>query len=216
MKKLLILGELEEDVSHLEKNITLFIEVEVEKYIDFTEALSALQSRKFDYIITDCCLAETGRIDLQLYPLFKAYQPQARILVRTRYASQAGAVAAFKSGAIGEYFSAEARDGQKCAEMLRWDWNKPREKADLNWTAQKLVWEYINDVYYYCGGNMSQTSRVLNIHRRTLQRKIHKYAPAAYTRYRPKGYTGKKLAQYMLKAQLSGVAERWGENDTGR
>ena len=59
----------------------------------------------------------------------------------------------------------------------------PTETADANegrQTASSLArveWEHISRVLADCGGNISKAARVLNIHRRSLQRKLSKYPP---------------------------------------
>jgi len=37
-------------------------------------------------------------------------------------------------------------------------------------------WDYINRILSDCGGNISEAARQLGIHRRSLQRKLRKYA----------------------------------------
>ena len=41
----------------------------------------------------------------------------------------------------------------------------------------RMEWEYIHRVLADCDGNLSQTARLLGIHRRSLQRKLSKYPP---------------------------------------
>ena len=41
----------------------------------------------------------------------------------------------------------------------------------------RVEWEHINRVLADCGGNISAAAKRLNIHRRTLQRKLLKYPP---------------------------------------
>lgn len=42
----------------------------------------------------------------------------------------------------------------------------------------RAEWEHIHRVMHACGGNVSEASRRLGIHRRSLQRKLQKYPPA--------------------------------------
>jgi len=44
-------------------------------------------------------------------------------------------------------------------------------------SVERLEWEHIQRVLNEQQGNISATARVLNMHRRTLQRKLQKYAP---------------------------------------
>ena len=41
----------------------------------------------------------------------------------------------------------------------------------------RAEWEHIHRVLSDCGGNISEAARRLGIHRRSLQRKLQKYAP---------------------------------------
>lgn len=43
----------------------------------------------------------------------------------------------------------------------------------------QVEWEHIQNVLRLCAGNVSETARVLNIPRRSLQRKLRRYAPIA-------------------------------------
>ena len=44
-------------------------------------------------------------------------------------------------------------------------------------SADRVRWEHIQRVYAQCDRNVSETARRLNMHRRTLQRILNKYAP---------------------------------------
>jgi len=46
------------------------------------------------------------------------------------------------------------------------------------WVDPRAEWEHIQRVLADCGGNISEAARRLGIHRRSLQRKLHKYPPA--------------------------------------
>jgi two-component system response regulator RegA len=41
----------------------------------------------------------------------------------------------------------------------------------------RVEWEHIQRVLTDCSGNISQAAKLLGIHRRSLQRKLSKYAP---------------------------------------
>ena len=43
--------------------------------------------------------------------------------------------------------------------------------------ADRIKWEHIQRIYEQCGRNVSETARRLQMHRRTLQRILAKYAP---------------------------------------
>lgn len=104
-------------------------------------------------------------------------QPSCRIIVLTGYASIATAVEAVKRGA-SEYLSKPAsiddivqalEDGGATDE----DIPIPEEPMSV----RRLTWEHINRVLHETGGNVSETARRLGMHRRTLQRMLHKRPP---------------------------------------
>jgi hypothetical protein len=45
-------------------------------------------------------------------------------------------------------------------------------------SADRVRWEHIQRIYELCGRNVSETARLLNMHRRTLQRILAKHAKA--------------------------------------
>lgn len=51
------------------------------------------------------------------------------------------------------------------------------ETLDVN--PERVHWLYLNAAYEATGHNISQTARQLGMHRRTLQRQLHKKAPPA-------------------------------------
>jgi len=42
----------------------------------------------------------------------------------------------------------------------------------------RAEWEHINRVLHDCDGNISLAAKKLDLHRRTLQRKLQKYPPS--------------------------------------
>ena len=54
------------------------------------------------------------------------------------------------------------------------------DPSSIDYKAPSLArveWEHINRVLADCGNNISEAARRLGIHRRSLQRKLQKYAP---------------------------------------
>ena len=114
--------------------------------------------------------------------------PRARLLVLTGYASIATTVQAIKAGAdnylskpanLDSILSALAqcsasnddgveRDDQLAVETLKFD------ESASPLSVERLEWEHIQRVLTEHQGNISSTARALNMHRRTLQRKLAK------------------------------------------
>ena len=44
-------------------------------------------------------------------------------------------------------------------------------------SLERVEWEHIHRVLHDCGGNITRAAQMLGLHRRSLQRKLGKYAP---------------------------------------
>jgi two-component system response regulator RegA len=150
---------------------------------DANGALRSARELAFQAITVDLHLTEDSGLKL-IEPL-RALQPHARMLVLTGFASIATAVAAVKLGA-NDYLSKPANtDSILCAlgfhDPLRPASGQSGQKAlfpDLEQTplsVARLEWEHIQRVLTQCNGNISEAARQLNMHRRTLQRKLSKH-----------------------------------------
>ena len=55
---------------------------------------------------------------------------------------------------------------------------RPLLSQGKTWAAlDRVEWEHIGRVLADCGGNITQTARLLGLDRRTLRRKLGKYPP---------------------------------------
>lgn len=148
------------------------------------QALALAAQTPFAYITLDLHLsaapeagstvpAESG---LQLVAPLRAALPDARILVLTGYASIATAVAAVKHGA-DEYLAKPANVDSILTALMAGVWEDAAEAAmeePVPLSVARLEWEHIQRVLAEHDGNISATARALNMHRRTLQRKLGK------------------------------------------
>ncbi|KAI3592230.1 response regulator transcription factor [Cupriavidus sp. CER94] len=117
--------------------------------------------------------AESG---LHLVAPLRQALPDARILVLTGYASIATAVAAVKQGA-DEYLAKPANVDSILTALMAGVSEEAAEAAleePVPLSVARLEWEHIQRVLTEHGGNISATARALNMHRRTLQRKLGK------------------------------------------
>jgi len=117
--------------------------------------------------------AESG---LHLVAPLRHALPDARILVLTGYASIATAVAAVKHGA-DEYLAKPANVDSILTALMAGVSEEAAEAAleePMPLSVARLEWEHIQRVLTEHGGNISATARALNMHRRTLQRKLGK------------------------------------------
>jgi two-component system response regulator RegA len=133
-------------------------------------ALAAARAAALDAAIVDLRLGEEDGMTL-LQPL-RQTAPAARIVVLTGYGSIATAVKAIKLGA-DDYLAKPVTASAVVDALLRGE----RVPADLPLTAmspRRLEWEHIQRILAENDGNISATARALNMHRRTLQRKLAK------------------------------------------
>jgi two-component system response regulator RegA len=135
------------------------------------EALSALESQHFDRCVLDLNLA--GESGLQLLPELLALQPGLEILVLTGYGSIATAVEAMRRGAIN-YLCKPVTLNQLTAGFRPLD--SPPATREEPPSVEEMEWEHIQRVLNEHDGNVSSTARALNMHRRTLQRKLQKHS----------------------------------------
>jgi len=131
-----------------------------------------------DYILLDMKLhSESG---LGLITPIRKLLPNSRIILLTGYASISTAVDAIKLGA-DDYLS-KPIDSQTLIAAIRNckvvpETNELLETESLS--AEQVEWQHIQQVLKYNNGNVSATARQLSMHRRTLQRKLQKFAPLA-------------------------------------
>jgi two-component system response regulator RegA len=131
------------------------------------QALAAVGQQQFTDITLDLNLGEQS--GLQLIAQLRSFQVQANLLVLTGYASIATTVQAIKLGA--DNYLAKPADSAAVLRALDDDAN-PNDFQPMS--VSRLEWEHIQRVLNEHEGNVSATARALNMHRRTLQRKLAK------------------------------------------
>lgn len=123
----------------------------------------------FDYAVVDLKLAEAS--GLTVVKRLAQMQPEMGIVVLTAYASIATAVEAIKLGAM-QYLMKPLELDELCEVLLRGGANGDVSEAPMS--VRRLEWEHIQRVLNEHDGNISAAARALNMHRRTLQRKLQK------------------------------------------
>ncbi|MGC8119832.1 response regulator transcription factor [Marinobacter sp. VGCF2001] len=135
------------------------------------EALTAGATNQFNRCVLDLNLA--GESGLQLLPELLEQQASLEILVLTGYGSIATAVEAMRRGAVN-YLCKPVTVSQLIHGF------EPLEGAPQLRTeppsVEEMEWEHIQRVLNEHEGNISATARALNMHRRTLQRKLQKHS----------------------------------------
>lgn len=134
------------------------------------QALPLAKSNPPEYAVVD--LKMEGASGLVLIQSLHELDPATRIVVLTGYASIATAVEAVKLGAT-QYLAKPANADEIVAAFG----HSASVELPLNTqpsSVDRLEWEHIQRVLQEQQGNISATARLLNMHRRTLQRKLGK------------------------------------------
>lgn len=143
---------------------------------------------QLDVLLLDLNL--DGSSGLKLLEEILAEKPKLRIIMLTAYASIATTVDAIKRGADNYlckpivandilnlvYCYADSNANPNTAASVTHDNGAPADTVTDNTTlsVNRLEWEHIQRVLMENNGNISATARALNMHRRTLQRKLQK------------------------------------------
>ena len=136
------------------------------------EELQKLDSlERVDYGVVDLRLGEDS--GLNAIKLLLEKNPNIKIVMLTAYASIATTVEAMKLGAIN-YLTKPASVQEIIDKLLQSpsEDNAPIEETTLS--VRRLEWEHLQKVLLEHDGNISAAARALNMHRRTLQRKLQK------------------------------------------
>lgn len=137
------------------------------------QALPLVQDKPPEYAIVD--LKMSGASGLTLVDALHRLNPQTRIVVLTGYASVATAVEAVKLGAT-QYLTKPANADEIVAAFS----HQAKSDTPIDTSAvplDRLEWEHIQRVLREQHNNISSAARILNMHRRTLQRKLHRLPP---------------------------------------
>ncbi|MBW8189868.1 response regulator [Neiella marina] len=133
-------------------------------------ALGMAQQHKPSHLLLDMKLGDDS--GLTLLPDLRHLVPQARIVLLTGYASVASAVQAMKLGA-DDYLPKPA-DTAALLAALSGQIKAPELTEDELMSPERAEWEHIQRVLALHQGNVSAAARAMNMHRRTLQRKLQK------------------------------------------
>jgi two-component system, response regulator RegA len=138
---------------------------------DAAAALDAARDAVPTHAVVD--LVMPGDSGLTLIPRLREASPDIRIVVLTGYASIATAVEAIKLGAV-HYLTKPVDADEVTAAFARADGDPEVPVREAPPSVARVEWEYIQKNLAECRGNVTATARRLNMHRRTLQRKLRK------------------------------------------
>ena len=164
----------------------------VDDDLTFCEVLSRAMSRRGFSVqcahtveqatsLAETCSPEYATIDLRLVGTsglvlverLRALDSGTRIVMLTGYASITTAVEAIKLGAT-HYLAKPVDADEIMSAFERTAGNAEVPISTHPLSVGRLEWEYIQRVLNENNGNISTTARILNMHRRTLQRKLTK------------------------------------------
>lgn len=142
----------------------------------YEEAMPAIERERPALAVFD--LKMPGKSGLALLRDALAVHPAMKVVVLTGYGSISTATDAVKLGALN-YLPKPADADDILAAFAR------EVEIDIDThedgitppSLARAEWEHINRVLTDCEGNISAAAKRLNIHRRTLQRKLMKYPP---------------------------------------
>ena len=140
------------------------------------EALNAAGDDHYDVALVD--LKMPGKSGLDLIREAKEFQPLLKIVVLTGYGSIATATEAVKLGA--HYYLPKPADVDDILNAFEKDSDLESVSGQADFEVPSLAraeWEHIQRVLNDCDNNITAAAHKLGIHRRTLQRKLYKYAP---------------------------------------
>ncbi len=143
---------------------------------DVDEALVKIKENQPGLALVD--LKMPGKSGLDLIREAKQILPALKIVVLTGYGSIATATEAIKLGA--HYYLPKPAD----VDDILLAFEKDTDQADMPDQGEfevpslaRAEWEHIQRVLNDCDNNITAAAQKLGIHRRTLQRKLYKYAP---------------------------------------
>jgi len=136
------------------------------------EACELLEGWQPEFAAVDLRLP--GPAGLALIPHIRKASPASRLVVLTGYASVATAIEAIKLGATHYLVKPADADAIEAA-FRRTEGDASVAPTEHRPSLNRLAWEHIQQVLGESGGNISAAARALNMHRRTLQRKLTKH-----------------------------------------
>lgn len=140
---------------------------------NFDEAVVVATERQPDLAVLD--LKMPGKSGLDLLTAFAEIAPGTRAVILTGYGSISNAVEAIKLGAVN--YVTKPADADQVLAALEEDTHEEPDEEFAPPSLATAQWEHIQRVLASCDGNISEAARVLDIPRRTLQRKLKKLAP---------------------------------------
>lgn len=137
------------------------------------EGLSMAQSDPPDFAVVDLRLGDGNGLELVKH--LRSILPELRVVLLTGYGNIASAVMAIKAGAVD--YLPKPVDPDRLKSVLLGEDVAAEDISAEPMTPERVRWEHIQRVFDETGRNVSETARLLKMHRRSLQRILNKHAP---------------------------------------
>jgi two-component system response regulator RegA len=138
---------------------------------DIRSAIELAEKIDPEYAVIDLRIGhESG---LEMVKTLIELDSNTQIVMLTGFASIATAVEAIKLGAI-HYLTKPANADEIVSALYKNEGDTTVSISDSPLSVKRLEWEHLQKVLMQHDGNISAAARALNMHRRTLQRKLEK------------------------------------------
>lgn len=144
---------------------------DVESATNISDAVNCAKQFEPAYAVVDLRIGHESGLELvnQLIQI----NPDIHIVMLTGYSSVATAVEAIKLGAT-YYLTKPADVNEIIAALDKKKGDSSVAISEKPVSVKRLEWEHLQKVLIEHDGNISAAARALNMHRRTLQRKLEK------------------------------------------
>ena len=140
---------------------------------NFSRAKAYLSNDSFDYAVIDLYLPDAS--GMEFLKALKESCPDCRSVILTGFGTIQTTVEALKLGAVNYLTKPTHADAiLQALEQETPEEVESSDPPDLP-TLSQIEWNHIQRVLNECQGNVSKASKVLGLHRRSLQRKLAKY-----------------------------------------
>lgn len=139
------------------------------------DGVRVLGNNTINYAIVD--LRMPGGTGLDFLKQIEGMKHECKILILTGYGSIATATKAIHMGAVNYLQKPIDLDdilrgfNEEASKLM------PRVEDIQTPSLEQIEWEHIQRVLQDCEGNITLAAKTMGMHRRTLQRKLKKYAP---------------------------------------
>jgi len=163
------------DLANILKKSFQKINFEVEIIDNFNQCEKILNNFNPNFVLVD--LKINGQSGLEVIKLISSYNSSIKIVVLTGFASITTTISAIKSGAC--YYLAKPATFEMITSAFGIYCDLPKNNYTKAIFGKKtsiknIEWEHINSILEENNFNISKTAKSLNMHRRTLVRKLQK------------------------------------------